>query len=41
MPAAMKSLIVSAVAGDTAGTLHQVQTAIYLTLVSGYYNVWH
>ncbi len=41
MPAAMKTAIVSAVAGDTLGSLHQVQTAIYLTLVSGYYNVWH
>ncbi len=41
MPAAMKSAIVSAVAADTSGALHQVQTAIYLTLVSGYYNVWH
>ena len=41
MPAAMKSIIVSAVAADTNGSLHQVQTAIYLTLVSGYYNVWH
>jgi hypothetical protein len=41
MPAAMKSAIVSAVAADTNGSLHQVQTAIYLTLVSGYYNVWH
>jgi len=36
----MKSAIVSAVAADTSGSLHQVQTAIYLTLVSGYYNVW-
>jgi len=41
MPSAMKSAIVSAVAADTSGSLHQVQTAIYLTLVSGYYNVWH
>jgi hypothetical protein len=41
MPAAMKTAIVNAVAGDTAGTLHQVQTACYLILTSSYYNVWH
>jgi uncharacterized protein (DUF1800 family) len=42
MPAAMKSIIVNAVTADAgSGSLHQVQTAIYLTLVSGYYNVWH
>ncbi len=41
MPASMKSIIASAVSADNAGSLHQVQTAIYLTLVSGYYNVWH
>ncbi len=41
MPAAMKSAIVTAVTGDNSGNLHRVQTAIYLTLVSGYYNVWH
>jgi uncharacterized protein (DUF1800 family) len=41
MPATMKSAIIAAVTADTAGSLHQVQTAIYLTLVSGYYNVWH
>jgi uncharacterized protein (DUF1800 family) len=42
MPAAMKSIITNAVVADAgSGSLHQVQTAIYLTLVSGYYNVWH
>ena len=41
MPATMKSTIVSAVTADNLGTLHRVQTAIYLTLVSNYYNVWH
>lgn len=41
MPAAMKSIIVSAVTADGGGNLHRVQTAIYLTLVSSYYNVWH
>ncbi len=41
MPAGMKSAIVSAVAADTLGPLHQVQTACYLILTSSYYNVWH
>jgi uncharacterized protein (DUF1800 family) len=41
MPSAMKSIIVSAVTADTNGNLHRVQTAIYLTLFSSYYNVWH
>jgi len=41
MPAAMKQIIVSAVTGDLSGNLHRVQTAIYLTLQSSYYNVWH
>ena len=42
MPASMKSIIGNAVIADAgSGSLHQVQTAIYLTLVSGYYNVWH
>ena len=41
MPAAMKSTIITAVTADTLGNLHRVQTAIYLTLVSNYYNVWH
>jgi len=41
MPATMKSAIVSAVTGDTLGSLHRVQGACYLILTSGYYNVWH
>jgi hypothetical protein len=42
MPAVMKQMIVTAVTADAAaGTLHQVQTACYLILVSSYYNVWH
>ena len=41
MPAPMKAAIVSAVSADSLGTLHQVQTACYLILTSGYYNVWH
>jgi hypothetical protein len=42
MPAAMKQMIVTAVTADAAaGTLHQIQTACYLILVSSYYNVWH
>ncbi len=41
MPAAMKTAVVNAVAADTLGTLHKVQTACYLILTSNYYNVWH
>jgi hypothetical protein len=42
MPATMKQYITTAVIGDTSsGALRQVQTAIYLTLTSSYYNVWH
>jgi uncharacterized protein (DUF1800 family) len=41
MPAAMKAIIVNAVSSETQGTLRQVQTAAYLILTSGYYNVWH
>lgn len=41
MPAAMKSDIVTAVAGDTISSLHSVETACYLILTSSYYNVWH
>jgi hypothetical protein len=41
MPGAMKTLIFNTVTGDTNGSLHRVQTAIYLTLQSSFYNVWH
>jgi uncharacterized protein (DUF1800 family) len=41
MPATMKTAIENAVAADTLGTLHKVQTACYLILTSSYYNVWH
>jgi len=41
MPATMKTAITTAVAGDTLGPLHQVQTACFLILTSSYYNVWH
>jgi len=42
MPQGLKTIIVNAVAGDQSnGALHQVETAIYLTLISSYYNVWH
>ncbi len=40
MPSAMKSIIVTAVQNDNGGTVHRVQTAIYLIASSGYYNVW-
>jgi hypothetical protein len=41
MPAAMKQIIVNAVNSDGLGSLHRVQTGIYLVLTSSYYNVWH
>jgi hypothetical protein len=41
MPSAMKTIIANAVTADAGGNLHRVQTAIYLTLQSSYYNVWH
>ena len=41
MPAQMKQTLVSAVQAESGGSLRQVQTAIYLILASGYYNVWH
>ena len=41
MPAAMKQIVVSAVAADAGGNLRRVQTGIYLILTSNYYNVWH
>jgi hypothetical protein len=42
MPAVMKQTIVTAVAADAqSGSLRQVETAVYLTLTSSYYNVWH
>jgi uncharacterized protein (DUF1800 family) len=41
MPSPMKQTIVTAVAADTGGNLRRVETAIYLTLQSAYYNVWH
>jgi hypothetical protein len=37
----MKSTIVATVTGDANGSLHRVQTAIYLTLQSSFYSVWH
>ncbi len=41
MPAAMNQIITTAVAADSLGNLHRVQTACYLILTSNYYNVWH
>jgi uncharacterized protein (DUF1800 family) len=42
MPAAMKTIIVNAVSAEaSSGALRQVETAVYLTLTSNYYNVWH
>jgi uncharacterized protein (DUF1800 family) len=42
MPAAMKQIIVTAVTADAqSGSLRQVETAVYLTLTTSYYSVWH
>jgi uncharacterized protein (DUF1800 family) len=41
MPSAMKQIILTAVEGETGGSLRQVQTAFYLIVASNYYNVWH
>ena len=41
MPQGLKTIIVNCVTADQNGTLHQVETAVYLTLISNYYNVWH
>ncbi len=41
MPQGLQTIITNAVNGDQNGALHRVETAVYLTLVSNYYNVWH
>jgi hypothetical protein len=41
MPQGLKTIIVNAVAADGNSPLHAVETAVYLTLISSYYNVWH
>ena len=41
MPASMKQILVTAVTNEAGGSVRRVQTAIYLILSSGYYNVWH
>ena len=42
MPAAMKAKVLAAVNASTGrSNLFTVQTAAYLILSSGYYNVWH
>jgi uncharacterized protein (DUF1800 family) len=40
-PAGLKTILVNAVTAETGGPLRQVQTALYLLLSSGYYNVWN
>jgi len=40
-PQGLKDILVAAVGSETGGPLRQVQTAIYLLLSSGYYNVWN
>jgi hypothetical protein len=41
MPSAMKQILVQAVTAETGGSLRRIETAAYLILASGYYNVWH
>jgi len=41
MPAAMKSILVTAVTAESGGNLRRVETGVYLILSSGYYNLWH
>ena len=41
MPASLKQTIVTAVQNDGGGAVRQTQSAIYLALLSGYYNVWN
>ena len=41
MPQGLKTIIVNALTGNQNGALYQVETAVYLILVSNYYNVWH
>ena len=41
MPAEMREILTTAVAGETGGNLRRVEKACYLILTSSYYNVWH
>ncbi|HZR25227.1 MAG TPA: DUF1800 family protein [Vicinamibacterales bacterium] len=41
MPAGMRQIVLNAINADGLGSLHRVQTGIYLILTSSYYNVWH
>jgi uncharacterized protein (DUF1800 family) len=42
LPASLKQIVTAAVQADApSGSLHQVQTALYLITTSNYYNVWH
>jgi uncharacterized protein (DUF1800 family) len=40
MPSAMKQILAAAVQAEAGGNIRKVQTAVYLILQSGYYNVW-
>jgi hypothetical protein len=40
-PSGLKTILINAVTAENGGPLRQVQTAIYLLLSSGYYNVWN
>jgi uncharacterized protein (DUF1800 family) len=41
MSAAMNQAVYNAILADNLGSLHRVQTGIFLILTSSYYNVWH
>jgi len=41
MPQAMHDAVYNAILADNLGSLHRVQTGIFLILTSSYYNVWH
>lgn len=40
-PAAFKDIVLNAIQAENGGDLLRVQTALYLWLTSGYYNVWN
>jgi hypothetical protein len=41
MPVGLKQILATAVQAEQGGNLRRVQTALYLLLSSGYYNVWN
>jgi hypothetical protein len=41
MPQGMHDAVYNAILADNLGSLHRVQTGIFLILTSSYYSVWH